>query len=326
MYSYIFGYLVPTRSVRDFKKCRKILQRAVQSASDNPEMVIQALLSFEREEGEWSHALYWNLNKLKLHLFLDFASTLILPKTCPALSWDQALLSFFWVNRFRAGKANRKVSHLVQHLCTWITCACESTLTMIVASLVSAFMWLPWYQTDLKRNTRAFEATYHAYQLVQHGHPKNVNRIKKNLAIQLKVCRWPRISGFCRPHQAFSFSCMFIQKQNISCSSFSDVQYTCLVSKRASLSTVVCYSQRHYWQSSCYCLKNVVLSMFGLISGIEFSSNWTLNCALLVLGTLEDWDAAFSKCRVQLLRVNERRQKVRKATQICPLKTTQVKM
>ena len=96
--------------------------------------------------------------------------------------------------------------------------------------------------------------------------------------------------------------------------------------KRASLSTVVCYSQRHYWQSSCYCLKNVVLSMFGLISGIEFSSNWTLNCALLVLGTLEDWDAAFSKCRVQLLRVNERRQKVRKATQICPLKTTQVKM
>ena len=166
---------------------------------------------------------------------------------------------------------------------------------MIVASLVSAFMWLPWYQTDLKRNTRAFEATYHAYQLVQHGHPKNVNRIKKNLAIQLKVCRWPRISGFCGPHHH-------------------------------SLSTVVCYSQRHYWQSSCYCLKNVVLSMFGLISGIEFSSNWTLNCALLVLGTLEDWDAAFSKCRVQLLRVNERRQKVRKATQICPLKTTQVKM
>ena len=56
-YSYIFGYLVPTRSVRDIKKCRKILQRAVQSASDNPEMVIQALLSFEREEGEYSHAL-----------------------------------------------------------------------------------------------------------------------------------------------------------------------------------------------------------------------------------------------------------------------------
>ena len=212
-------------------------------------------------------------------------------------------------------------SGVANYVCLPIDC-----ITMIVASLTCGFTWLPWHQTDLKLNTRAFEATYHAYQSVQHGHPKNVNRIKKNLAIQLKVCRWPRISGFCRPHQAFSFLFMFIQKQNISCSSFSDLQYTCLVSKRASLSTVVCYSQRHYWQSSCYCLKNVVLSMFGLISGIEFSSNWTLNCALLVLGTLEDWDAAFSKCRVQLLRVNERRQKVRKATQICPLKTTQVKM
>ena len=33
-------------------------------------------------------------------------------------------------------------------------------------------------------------------------------------------------------------------------------------------------------------------------------------CRLSSLGTLEDWDAAFSRCRVQLLRVNERRQKV----------------
>ncbi|XP_067033706.1 squamous cell carcinoma antigen recognized by T-cells 3-like isoform X1 [Acropora muricata] len=47
------------RCCRDIKKCRKILQRAVQSASDNPEMVIQALLSFEREEGtleDWDAA------------------------------------------------------------------------------------------------------------------------------------------------------------------------------------------------------------------------------------------------------------------------------
>ncbi|KAL9980223.1 hypothetical protein ACROYT_G008778 [Oculina patagonica] len=47
------------RSCRDIKKCRKVLQRAVQSASDNPEMVIQALLSFEREEGtleDWDAA------------------------------------------------------------------------------------------------------------------------------------------------------------------------------------------------------------------------------------------------------------------------------
>lgn len=34
------------------------------------------------------------------------------------------------------------------------------------------------------------------------------------------------------------------------------------------------------------------------------------DCTVLSLGTLEDWDAAFSRCRVQLLRVNERRQKV----------------
>lgn len=47
------------RCCRDVKKCRKILLRAVQSASDNPEMVIQALLSFEREEGtleDWDAA------------------------------------------------------------------------------------------------------------------------------------------------------------------------------------------------------------------------------------------------------------------------------
>ena len=49
--SVTFLHLV-ARSCRDIKKCRKVLQRAVQSASDNPEMVIQALLSFEREEGE----------------------------------------------------------------------------------------------------------------------------------------------------------------------------------------------------------------------------------------------------------------------------------
>lgn len=47
------------RSCRDVKKCRKVLQRAVQSASDNPEIVVQALLSFEREEGtlgDWDAA------------------------------------------------------------------------------------------------------------------------------------------------------------------------------------------------------------------------------------------------------------------------------
>jgi len=48
-------------------------------------------------------------------LFLNFASTRILPKTCPWLSWDHAQLSFSRVNRFQAGKANRKVSHLIQY-------------------------------------------------------------------------------------------------------------------------------------------------------------------------------------------------------------------
>ena len=52
----------------------------------------------------------WKLNKLNLHGLLDFANTRMLPITCPALPWDQALLSFSWVNRFPAGKANRKVS------------------------------------------------------------------------------------------------------------------------------------------------------------------------------------------------------------------------
>ena len=69
----------------------------------------------------------WYLNKLNLRRFLDFAYTIILSKTRPAISWDQALLSFSWVNRFPAAKANRKVSHfIVQYLCTWITCTCES--------------------------------------------------------------------------------------------------------------------------------------------------------------------------------------------------------
>ena len=67
---------------------------------------------------------------INLDRFLDFANTRdrILAKTCPALSWDQAMLSFSWVNRFQASKANRKVSHLMQYLCTGITCAWESNV------------------------------------------------------------------------------------------------------------------------------------------------------------------------------------------------------
>ena len=37
-------------------------------------------------------------------IIIIIINTRILPKTCPALSWDQALLSFSWVNSFKAGK------------------------------------------------------------------------------------------------------------------------------------------------------------------------------------------------------------------------------
>ena len=74
----------------------------------------------------WKTMYCRNQNKLySLYRFLEFANTRILLKTCPALSWDQALLLGSWVNRFQAGKGNRKVAHLVQYLWTWITCASE---------------------------------------------------------------------------------------------------------------------------------------------------------------------------------------------------------
>ena len=96
-----------------------------------------------------SHALQWNLNKLNLHRFLDFVSTRVLPKTCPAFSWGQAELLVSWVNRFPATKTKWKVSHVVHYLPTWITCACESNVMMIVVSLACAFTWLLWHQMDL---------------------------------------------------------------------------------------------------------------------------------------------------------------------------------
>ena len=41
----------PSRSYGDHALCRKLLQRAVNTASDDPERVCQALLGFEREVG-----------------------------------------------------------------------------------------------------------------------------------------------------------------------------------------------------------------------------------------------------------------------------------
>ena len=40
------------RSHGDTASCRKVLQRASNSASDDPEMVCEALLQFERESGD----------------------------------------------------------------------------------------------------------------------------------------------------------------------------------------------------------------------------------------------------------------------------------
>ena len=69
--------------------------------------------------------MHWSKTWINLHRFLDFADTCIISKMCPALSWDQALLSYSWVNRFQAGKVNRKDSHLVQYLCTYRLWQCQ---------------------------------------------------------------------------------------------------------------------------------------------------------------------------------------------------------
>ena len=53
---------------------------------------------------------------INLHRFLGFANTRILPKTCPLLSWDQALLSFSWVKRFQPAKQIEK-SHIKNSTC-----------------------------------------------------------------------------------------------------------------------------------------------------------------------------------------------------------------
>ena len=69
----------------------------------------------------------------------------------------------------------------------------NQVILVIVVPLACVFTWLPWHQTDLKLNTRASMATYHAYLLVQHGHPQNVDRFGKILAIQLIKHHWPRL-------------------------------------------------------------------------------------------------------------------------------------
>ena len=56
---------------------------------------------------EWPTSKTTDLCELR-----DFViKTILLLKTRPALSWDQALLSFRLVDRFPESKANRKVAH-----------------------------------------------------------------------------------------------------------------------------------------------------------------------------------------------------------------------
>ena len=62
-------------------------------------------------------------------------------------------ISLSWVKRFHAGKANRKVSHLVKYLCTCIQPELSNIINvMTVASLACVSTWLQWHQTDLKLN------------------------------------------------------------------------------------------------------------------------------------------------------------------------------
>ena len=82
-------------------------------------------------------------------IYMDFQTFLIathiLPNTHPALSCDQDLLSFSWVNRFPAGKVNWKVLYLVQYVSLILELLVLSNRTMSVASLACAITWLPWY-------------------------------------------------------------------------------------------------------------------------------------------------------------------------------------
>ena len=121
-----------------------------------------------------------------LHRSLDFASSRILPKTCPALSWDQALLSFSWVNRFQAGKANWKVPRfIVQYLCT---CNVHSR----------DYRDIRW---TLNSN-EGLRGHIPCILVVQHGNSKNVDSFGKNLATQLKECRWSRVAGWRAPFRS----------------------------------------------------------------------------------------------------------------------------
>ena len=85
------------------------------------------------------HCIETLINLIYLH-FYTWLTRVSYWKLFIHLTWGQALLSFSWVIRSPAGKANWKVSHLVQYLCTWIMCAHKSNVMMIVVSVACAFM------------------------------------------------------------------------------------------------------------------------------------------------------------------------------------------
>ena len=131
-----------------------------------------------------------------LHRFLDFASTRISPKTCPAVSWDQALLLSPWVNRFQALKANRRLPFravllYLNYLCLRIEC-----VIMIVASLACAFTWLLWHQRGLWTQHQDLRDHIPFIPCILVGTTQECEEIEKKSTYTVKKrCRWLRIGG-----------------------------------------------------------------------------------------------------------------------------------
>ena len=109
------------------------------------------------------------------------------PTTRPALSWDQALLSFSRVNRFPSGKANRKVSYLVRYLCIWIT---RTWLSHHLHVLSRDYC-------DIRRTLNSTPGSSRPYTMHISRHNTGIPRmwtvLGKTSYIRLIGYRWPRI-------------------------------------------------------------------------------------------------------------------------------------
>ena len=145
--------------------------------------------------GDGGLLFYFILSKivaLSISTVKTLSAACISPKTCPALSWDQALLLSSWVKRFEGGKANRKVAHLVQDLCTSIACVSESNVYHKWASLEFHSHDYCDIRRILNSTPGPSEGCHQAYYSVQH---RNVKRSRKNPPLQLKKYRLIR-SGY----------------------------------------------------------------------------------------------------------------------------------